>query len=92
MEAHRLSKETTMCFRPPAVEGDKVMCPKCGTLNDSFAPACAGCGATASGPAAPSAPGMPSAPGVPSAPGMPSKPGAPSKPGVPSAPGQPNKA
>ena len=71
------------------MEGGKVMCPKCGTMNDSFAPACAGCGTTAAAlgmPAAPGTPGMPSRPGVPTAPD------APSKPGMPAAPGQPNKA
>lgn len=80
-----------MCFRPAAVGGEPIECPKCGfkvapTLNK-----CPKCGATAEDfGAAPGMPGIPAAPGMPAAPGVPAAPGMPAAPGVP-APGTPAK-
>ena len=81
-------KETTMCFRPAAIEVDKT-CPKCGAKNGPMDTTCKECGADLpSGPSAPGAPGAPGAPKAPGAPGAPAAPGAPGAPAAPKAPGQ----
>ena len=83
-----------MCFRPAAVEMNKV-CPECGEKNGPTDTVCKACGAELfpglAAPGKPSMPGAPKPPGVPGAPSAPAAPGVPSAPAAPKAPTPPPK-